>query len=327
MIFFDNLSVTLTQVGVLFIMIALGFALYKTKIIGTAGIEQMTGVLLWGVTPCLLVKVFSQSYSESMAVSLLWSLVFALVFMLCALGINLFLWKKQPLKDRGVLRFASVFSNCGFMGIPLAAAVYGHEGAAFASIFLIAFNLTQWTAGFAVMSGGRPKLKKLMLNPGVIGLFVSLPIFIFKIKLPNIIMSPVSAVADMNTPLAMIVIGGFLARTNIGNAMRDWRIYALAALRLVVFPLSALALLYVLPLPLSPVTTTILPRGICRFMFFKLWVFALVMVIYFILKLYNIKRISVLRWSFEKSDYFNRQLHYIGIRDSFFGLSRKRRFY
>ena len=64
-------------------------------------------------------------------------------------------------------------------------------------------------------------------------------------------MSPISTLSEMNTPLAMVVIGGFLARARLWQALKDYRIYVVGAIKLIVFPLLSLLLIYALPMPLS----------------------------------------------------------------------------
>ena len=83
------------------------------------------------------------------------------------------------------------------------------------------------------------------------GIAVSLPIFLFSIKLPVFIMSPISAVAGMNTPLAMVVIGGFLAKASFREVIKNKRAYAVSFVRLIAIPALAMLLLFAIPLPMS----------------------------------------------------------------------------
>ena len=96
------------------------------------------------------------------------------------------------------------------------------------------------------MSGSRQNLspRKLILNPGVLSLAIGLMLFLARITLPTVLASPMGHLAALNTPLPMLIIGFYLADTDLKAALRDWRSYAAIGLRLLVVPLTALGILY-----------------------------------------------------------------------------------
>lgn len=96
------------------------------------------------------------------------------------------------------------------------------------------------------MSGDKKTLspKHLLLNPGVIGVAAGMALFLFSVHLPEVLSMPVSYMAALNTPLPMIIIGFYLSRTNLREALRDKKAYAAIALRLVAIPLLALFFMY-----------------------------------------------------------------------------------
>lgn len=144
-----------------------------------------------------------------------------------------------------VLRFGTVFSNAGYMSLPLQQALLGEEGVFYGAAYVAVFNLIVWSCGVLEMSGDRKNLsvKKLVLNPGMIGLAFGLPIFLFSIPLPEVIAAPVSHLAALNTPLPMIIVGVYLADTKLMSIWKDARCYLAAGLRLLVIPLATLVVL------------------------------------------------------------------------------------
>lgn len=238
-----------TQVLILFAMIAIGCALSRFGLVSEQGVGGMTNTLLWAVTPCLIIETFSRSFDRQLALSLgVFALASALGTALAAL-VSAVLFRRCG-KDRQIMLFAGTFSNCGFMGLPLAQALFGDEGVMFASIFVVVFYLSQWTFGYAVLSGGKISAKRMLLNPGVIGLVLGLPLFFFSVTLPDTAAQIIGSVADINTPLAMIVIGCHLARTNLLKALSDRRVYAVCGVRLIFAPAISLLLTWLLPVPL-----------------------------------------------------------------------------
>ena len=153
--------------------------------------------------------------------------------------------RKGAADTRCVLRMTVVFSNAGFMGIPLEQAIIGADGVFYGSAYIVAFNLFMWTWGLREMQGDRGGvgMRRILVNPGTVGLAAGLPVFLLSIPLPAVVSAPLGHMADLSTPLAMIVIGHSLARANLGKVLRCGAAYFAALLRLVAFPLLVVAAL------------------------------------------------------------------------------------
>ena len=204
-------------------MIAVGFALYKTKRVTDTGVSQMTDILLYAVTPCVVFSAFNRPFDPTTARSIaVFATVSAVFISLCILF--------------GMLIYRGKDKNTRFMGIPLAGAVCGEKGTFYASIFVVFFNLFQWTYGFAMMSGERLSLKKAIINPCVLGLLAGLPVFLLSINVPSPVENAVSMIAALNSPLAMIVIGTHLAKADLISTIKDLRCYPASLLRLILLP-------------------------------------------------------------------------------------------
>ena len=101
------------------------------------------------------------------------------------------------------------------MGLPISQAVLGDEGIFYCSVILVPFNFLSFTQGAGLMrkrdKNEKFNFKKLLTNPGVLGVAIGLPLFLLQIELPVVIYAPVSYLADLNTPLAMVMFGTYLA--------------------------------------------------------------------------------------------------------------------
>jgi len=161
------------------------------------------------------------------------------------------LFRRTARDDRDSLRFAVVYGNIGFMGVPLVQSILGADAMIYGALSLVAFNLFSWTHGVILM-GGRKALspRKVFLNPGVIGLAIALVFFLGHFTLPAPIGNAVSFLADLNSPLAMVVVGAQMASAGLLRSFRRPVLYAASAVRLVVIP--ALTALCLLPLGLNP---------------------------------------------------------------------------
>lgn len=232
------------KVLILFLMIFAGYACGKLRVITENGAREMTSVLFYIVTPCLIVSSLQSTIGRvGMGQLAACGALSVLVMAACILASLPFFRRSAPEKGK-VLRFAAAYSNCGFIGLPLAQATVGDAGAAYASMFIAVYNFFVWTHGLSSMQREKKlDTKQILLNPGILGLAAGLPLFAFSIRLPDLFLVPVRSLADLNTPLAMLVIGAYMSRVPILGIFRDRSLYALSAVRLVLIPAACFALM------------------------------------------------------------------------------------
>ena len=249
----DSLGLVSKQVGILFALMVVGFLCNRRKLLNAVAIKGITELLVLIVTPCVIVHSFiQQKFAVSLLGDLGWALavsvfahvVGAAIAFACLHGRD----KRDPPASggpgrAGVLRFAVIFSNAGFMGIPLEYALLGADGVFFGAMYVVVFNLLCWSLGVAVMCRGMKNvgLRALFINAGTVGVALGLPFFLFSLKLPEVVGRPVAMLAGLNTPLAMIMVGWYLAETDFRPVLRCGAAYGVAALRLVAVPLVVIA--------------------------------------------------------------------------------------
>lgn len=238
----NSVGTVVLKVAELFLMIGVGVVCARMGMLTRRGVSQLTSLLLYIVAPCLIVASLSGQHDDIESADLGLAFGLAIGAHLLAIGISQLLFSRQPDGVRRVLRFAAVYSNTGFMGLPLVQAVVGESGVVYASIFMAVFNVFVWTHGFGLMSGGkRWNVKKILLNPGVLALLIGLPLFFFCWELPELIAVPVDGFAALNTPLAMIVIGCSIARIRPRELFCGKTLFALCGVRLLFIPAVFLA--------------------------------------------------------------------------------------
>lgn len=231
-----------TKVAVIVILIAVGVLAAKVGWLSERGTAEITTVLVKLVTPCLIVNSLLSADKLTVGEMLMASGAAALAICI-AIVISLCCFRKEPEDRRKVLRFSVIFSNAGFMGLPLVQSIVGAQGVVYASFFIAVFNLICWTYGYAMMSGGSVSIKTALLNPGMIGLVIGLPLYFLQVQLPEMITEPIAFISDLNTPLAMFVIGGYVARIDVRSFLTDFAVYKMAFVRLLICPAAALLVL------------------------------------------------------------------------------------
>ena len=238
----DGFLLTAQQVGVLFALMAVGYACRKTNFLSDAFVKGCVNLLLLVVTPCLIVHVFQRPFTREALANLGFALAVAFAAHLVGIVFAETCFCRTDEKRKGVLKFATVFSNAGFMGIPLEYALLGPEGAFYGAVYVAVFNLLCWTYGLKAMCGHLKDMDRRIrfVNPGTVGIAVGLPLFLTS-TLPAIVHDPVKYIADLNTPLAMIVIGFYLADARFAAYFRCAPALLASALRLVAIPAVVLA--------------------------------------------------------------------------------------
>lgn len=248
------------QVAALFVLIAVGVLLTKLNIIRENGVGVMTDIVLYAVTPCVIINAFQREFRSDMLVGLFIALLSAFGIMLLSVLLAELLYRRQQIDRSVVLRFSVVFSNCGFMALPLQQAILGQDGVFYGAAFVAVFNIFMWTYGLIVMSRRtcpRDALKAI-INPGIIGTLVGVVLFICSIELPDVLSLPIGYLATLNTPVPMLIIGYYLANAKLSRVLRDRDAYAAMTLRLIAIPLGALLLLHVIGVDGTIVTAMVI---------------------------------------------------------------------
>ena len=255
----ESMLTVISKVGVMLLLILVGYVVSKKGMLTDRGTSEVNTLLLQIVTPCLIVNSFLTSEDSLSAGELLLSVGTSAL----AIGLSILLsrcfFRKEPEGRKKVLQFAAAFSNSGFMGLPLVEGIVGSKGVMYGSFFIVVFNIFCWTYGFRMMSGGQKmSLKVLLMNPGIIGLVFGLPIYFLDLHLPAVFSEPVGFLAALNTPLAMLVVGSYIAKVELHSFISDLAVYKSAALRLLVAPGIFLGLLLLIrPEPNLFVTSVI----------------------------------------------------------------------
>ena len=242
--FLDNVKQAATQVSILYIMVAIGFVCDKAKLLTEKTAKALVNFLLYLVVPCMLVRSFTKiEFTKHNLIMFLLSLVLAFATHFISIALNIPFFRKKN-DENPIFKYASIYGNVGFMALPLATEILGDEGVFYCANGVIAFNIITFIHGVKLMSREKFKLniKNLLLNPGIISVIIGLPLFLFQIRLPVLVSQPLSYLAELNTPLAMLIFGTYLANTDIKTMFTDRRIYLTALLKLLVMPLLCIGI-------------------------------------------------------------------------------------
>lgn len=238
------------QVLTLFILLGVGFAMGKLYWLDDWGISGISNILLYIVTPAILLTSFQREFVAADFRNFGLILSASTILHLLLLGSSCLAIHDADVQRQRILRFAVIFSNCGYMGYPLMQALVGKVGVYYGSAYVVVFNVLAWTLGVYMISGDKKKLRlrPLLCNPGVLGTVAALTLYLLQIKIPDILMTPLEHISNLNTPLPMIVIGYQLSQADLKKAFQGLNTLLTTLLRLVISPLLALGICLLLGL-------------------------------------------------------------------------------
>lgn len=241
----ELVSTVAVQVCIMFLLIMLGFIIKKCNMVTQEGSRQLSDILLIFVTPCVIIKAYQVDFRPELASNLFVAFVAATVINVMSIVVSRLAFGRGDGARERIGKFCAAYSNCGFMGIPLLDAVLGAEGVFYGSAYLAVFNILNWTHGIHLYTQSKKSLsvKKIFINPGVIGVAVGLALFLARIKVPGVLYTAVDYMAALNTPLAMLLLGVFLADVKFLSALRNGQLYLVSFVRLVLVPVIAILLL------------------------------------------------------------------------------------
>lgn len=259
----DLSIICIRQIAVMFILVALGIVCAKTKIIDKDTNSKLSGFVLEIVNPVLIFMSYQQDFDSELLIGL----GIALLLGFLSYGIMLLLLKllyRGRDDDRSrVERFAAVYSNCAFMGIPLINGLFGAEGVFYLTGYVTVFNVMVWTHGVISFggSGEKTSIKKVLTSPAIIATIFGLITFLLRpllagitfpssvISVVDVILTAADYVGGMNTPLAMLCAGVTIGYTKLSSHIKSLGVYRAALLRLVVCPVLFWAIFRWFPIP------------------------------------------------------------------------------
>lgn len=238
----------------MFILMGIGFICKKINLIHDQTNKELTNILLYVVSPCIIINSFFQPATSKLLREFGLALVADLVFFAVSVILAKLLFSLPKLKDLpevDLFKFVSTYSNGGFMGIPLVQAMLGKAGTFFSVPYLVVYNIFLWSHGISIFEKKDrdpwEQLRTILLNPNIIAAVIGVIIFVCHIPVSDIIQSPIKSIVGVNTPLSMIVIGANLGSINL-QMLKSAKVWGATLLRNIIFPVIMTLFLSLLPL-------------------------------------------------------------------------------
>jgi hypothetical protein len=250
----ENAQIIGMRVLIMSVILIIGAIAYKTNVITKDGTKQLSAVELKIVNPLLIFMSYQADFDTARLHGLLWTFLLSVLSFAITIPVATLL-KRKGKENFSVERFSCIYSNCGFMGIPLISALFGSDGVLYLTAYITIFNLLAFTHGYMMMKEETDfsAFITAVKSPTIIGTLVGLVCFIANFKLTAIplagefVSDAFQFIADMNTPLAMLIAGATAAQSNLIKAVTDRKILSTAFYKLIFLPAIIVIVMSILP--------------------------------------------------------------------------------
>lgn len=252
------------NVGLLFLMMLPGILMTKCHLSTEGFGKALSNLVLYIAQPALIVYAYIRPYDEEILRNAVWVLILSVVSHFLFLGVALLCFRKAEEAGRRILRFATIFSNAAFMGIPLIVSVLNAEAAIYASVYNITFNVFLWSVGVFLCTGDKKQMsfKKVLFHPVTISAIIGIACFFAPIDMEapalGFILEALTMLKDLVAPLSMVVIGLRLANMKFKGLFTDAHMYEFLALRLLLLPAAVWAIMRLATLVGVPINETVM---------------------------------------------------------------------
>ena len=239
----------LKQSIIMFLISCIGMICYKANIITKEAQKYFSAFVLKIVIPIFILMSFQIELSDELLAGIITSLILSILSHILMIFLSMLIIRKNEKTEYSIERFSLVYTNCGFMGIPLISGVFGEEGALYATVYLTVFNILVWTHGLLTIKNqiSKKDLIKVLTSPTMISIALGIICLAFGIKIPEILAKPFNYIAAMNTPLPMVVAGVMIAQNSLVNTIKDFRAIVVSILKLLIVPVIVFFVLRLIP--------------------------------------------------------------------------------
>ena len=239
-----SLSVLLQQMGVILILVSIGIMLQKKDVIDAKTSKKLSAIVVDVCNPGLIMASILSGGLTATHQDLLTAIALGAGFyaLLVVLGFVLPRILRAEPDNRRFYNLMTVYTNCGFLGIPVARAILPPNAILYVIVINIFYSLLFYTHGLIVLRGKAQTEKtnpvKSILNPGTIMAMLSLLVFWFDITLPPLLANTIEYIGNATIFLSMALLGVNIARSKLLDAVKDLRIWGYILLRMIFVPVG-----------------------------------------------------------------------------------------
>lgn len=246
--------IVVTKILIIFIMIGVGFIIGKLNVLSEESNIHISKLVIMIGTPCMLFNAITRSdfNAETFKITiemLVGTIIFFIVATILAFIITKLLVLTKD-NDVGIYLVIITTINGSFMGFPLMQAVFGETGLFLMAIENIVFNIYLYSLGIILIRKAQMKkqsLKQLVkdiCNPCILASIIGFMLLCCNVNLPSIITEPISQIANITVPLAMISVGLSMCNSNCKKIIKNYKLILVCLMKCIVLPIIMFLIIY-----------------------------------------------------------------------------------
>ena len=225
--------------GMLFLTMLIGYIFGKKGLADDNGKSLLTDLVLFVTLPASILKSFQIEFNHQILIACMTIAIAGVVIQIGIYVLGIFLSNHYGESRKKVLQYATICSNAGILGNPIAEGIFGQMGMMYASIYVIPQRIFMWSVGLTYFTEAPDKktlCKKVATHPCILSVLIGFLLMVTQIRLPEVLNVTIKTVAGANTFLAMALVGLILSKVKLTELVERDTIYY-AFIRLVFVPL------------------------------------------------------------------------------------------
>ena len=228
--------------------LAIGFALNRAGILNKEKAKGISNILVYVLSPTLIITKMQAPRTPELTRDLVFVFLLCIIVYTVSIALCHFCFKKDD-EYNTLAKFGSIYSNTGYMGVPVVEAVLGSGSVFYLSILIAIFNVYAFTHGVFLMKRKTDRFnwKKIAFSPAILSVILGVILFLGNVTLPTVIITPLDLLSSCMTPCAMILAGNSLATTDF-HMGKVWKYIGKSMLfRLIIIPVIAALIFAFIP--------------------------------------------------------------------------------
>ena len=227
---------------VLFIIVVLGYALCKLGYMGDKFDQKLSTIVIDITCPALILSsVMGDTLPDRTLILPLLGVGFLTYILLLVFGFWVPRLIAKNRDDQGMIGFALMFANVGFIGYPIVSSIFGPQSIFYAALLNMPNTFFIFTAGVMLVKGEysiKSLNPKVLFSPAMLAAFAAALIVAFGLRVPDLVARPVTMVGGITVPAALMVIGSSMSRLPLREIIGSGKVYVSSLVRLVVVPVT-----------------------------------------------------------------------------------------
>lgn len=255
-----RLSILLTeQIGTLFLVGFIGYMIVKLRILKESDSKVISWLVAYILSPCVIIESFQIDYTpeklKGLGIAVAASIAAHSIYIVASRLMG------KCLKLTPVERASSIYSNCGYLIVPLVTFVLGEEWVFYTSAYVMVSTVLIWTHMQSLLGGEKNgnALRKIIWNPNIIAIVIGLVLFFTGLRIPEVLENTIEGFGGAIGSVSMLVVGMLIGNMDLKWVFTRKRAYLISFFRLILFPaVTAVLFAFVVRLGIHPEAKEIL---------------------------------------------------------------------